>query len=401
MERNDITGGTQASSGAPSQIQRESFDEFRGNEIEPFLRSGAVAILNAAWVVSLWRGGGRIRRRQELPPEAFLAVDELIAATKHGAGLALLVISYAWLHPENPDPNGAHLALIGKVCHAFIESRSGPLGGGSAYGVFWDFASLYQHAPGAPRSAEHEALFRSALSGMSTFYTHEFTVVLRLTRMPADYPHAYNLPEGANSAAYSERGWCFTESCWASLTKSSRKALDLGLLRGDEPAEREAILKVCTEVGGRPPPLLPDEFAAHVSRMSFTNGKDDRPLVIQLYREAFAKECGRVVRLNYGFLGWGDAEAEQLARVMASGALLQLQELNLSKNSIGEAGMQALAKAVASGRVPQLQEMDMDYNPGSADPVEAALSELYERHTATREARAGAQLAVDEHGSAS
>ena len=59
---------------------RNEWERCGGTEIESVLRSGAVALLDARWVVALWENGGRISRRQELPDEAFLSVDEVIAA---------------------------------------------------------------------------------------------------------------------------------------------------------------------------------------------------------------------------------------------------------------------------------------------------------------------------------
>ena len=68
--------------------------------------------------------------------------------------------------------------------------------------------SLPQHPPGGKRSDDEEALFKQGLAGLASLYAHQYTTVFRLTRMPADYPAAYELPAGANCAAYGDRGWC-------------------------------------------------------------------------------------------------------------------------------------------------------------------------------------------------
>ncbi|EOD11668.1 hypothetical protein EMIHUDRAFT_214559 [Emiliania huxleyi CCMP1516] len=57
---------------------------------------------------------------------------------------------------------------------------------------------------------------------------------------------------------------------------------------------------------GRRPPLLPSAFAAELETKSFTNGKDDKPL----------EQFGKATRLDYVQLGWGDAEAAQLAEML-------------------------------------------------------------------------------------
>ena len=47
---------------------------------------------------------------------------------------------------------------------------------------------------------------------------------------------------------YPDRGWTFTESCWASLTKDYDFSLDLGGLTGEEKGKR-AIVAACTRGG--------------------------------------------------------------------------------------------------------------------------------------------------------
>ena len=74
--------------------------------------------------------------------------------------------------------------------------------------VAQDYASLFQHPPDGTRSEEEEALFKQGLAGLASLYAHPKTTVFCLTRMPADYPAAYDVPAGANCAAYEDRGWC-------------------------------------------------------------------------------------------------------------------------------------------------------------------------------------------------
>ena len=173
-----------------------------------------------------------------------------------------------------------------------------------------DFASLHQHPADGERTAAETELFKQGLGGLGSMYAHKYTTVFRLTRPPADYPAAYDLPEGSNTGAYRDRGWCFTESCWSSMTKSSDRSLDLGKLDGSETTKYQ-IMDKCTQGGGRLPPITPEGFAAAVQDKTFTNGKDDKPLVTELYRKEFAKQFGKAEVLVYKGLGWGDAEAVQ------------------------------------------------------------------------------------------
>jgi len=236
---------------------------------------------------------------------------------------------------------------------------------------------LHQHPTNGRRSASEDGLFGQALSGLGSLYAHPYTTVLRVSKMPADYPHAYDLPEGANVGPYSGSGWCFTESSWATLTKDSSRSLDLGRLPDVVPSgrveDKATIIAICTQGGGRQPPLLPDQFDSVVVAKTFTNGKDDRPLVAKLYRAAFLAKCGQVKELSYRNLGWGDAEAEQLAKVMKSGAFSQLAKLDVGGNVIGSAGFTAIAEAIFAGALPQLQTLFMQGNPGNTDDVYQAL----------------------------
>ena len=51
-----------------------------GRELERALKSGAIALLDGRWLVACAERGERIRRRQDLPPEAFISLEELKAA---------------------------------------------------------------------------------------------------------------------------------------------------------------------------------------------------------------------------------------------------------------------------------------------------------------------------------
>jgi len=334
---------------------RKEWEGKGGAEVELLLRSGAVAVLDAKWVVALSKRGGIISRRQELPDEAFLTLDEIVAAGLVSGGLRLALVSYPWLHPSHPDPKGTTLALLAKVLEAYLAKDKG------VWALFWDYASLHQHPSDGSRSPLEDALFKQGLGGLGTMYAHQFTTVFRITRPPVDYPAAYDLPPDANTGTYDMRGWCTAEAAWSMMTKYYDFSLDLGLLEGGE-TRKEEIVRKCTKGGGRKPPLLPDEFEQVIATKSFTNGKDDRPLVARLYRDSFAEQFGKVKALNYGGLGWGDAEAAQLARVIGSGALPKLDYLNLARNQIRDQGMTAFAGSLGKGGLPSVTFLNLYLN---------------------------------------
>ena len=138
------------------------------------------------------------------------------------------------------------------------------------------------------------------------------------------------------------------------MTKSNTKSLDLGKLKGDERTAGD-VVRSCAMGGGRPAPLLPEQFAERLEAKRFTNGKDDKPLVAGLYKQAFEEEFGKAEELGYGDLGWGDAEAIQLSKLLASGAAPKLKDLDLYGNPIGDEGVKALAEAIAGGAAPALK----------------------------------------------
>ena len=124
----------------------------------------------------------------------------------------------------------------------------------------------------------------------------------------------------------------------------------------------------------RRPPLLPSAFAAELEKKSFTNGKDDKPLVKRLYEAAFEEQFGKATELDYGSLGWGDAEAAQLAEVLASGAAPRLEKLYLQRNKIGDEGCKALAAALKEGAAPSLKARDPRHTRTSPAQCSSRLS---------------------------
>ena len=86
-----------------SPEKEANWRKLRGHELEAALKSGAIALLDGRWLVACAERGERIRRRQDLPPEAFIPLEELKAATRGGNfGLPIICLSYAWLHPDHP-----------------------------------------------------------------------------------------------------------------------------------------------------------------------------------------------------------------------------------------------------------------------------------------------------------
>ena len=121
------------------------------------IESGAIAPVRGSWLLRTWKEGGgklkedgdrmaatveeigtaRVRRRQDLPREAFWSVEDVrklldqlgegdfTTGNKHHAnyGLLFVALSYRWLSSQHPDPDGFHLAQVASVLQLYLEPR--------------------------------------------------------------------------------------------------------------------------------------------------------------------------------------------------------------------------------------------------------------------------------------
>jgi hypothetical protein len=186
----------------PEHRQR-NWEQAGGTELEPALASGAIALLDAEFLVRLADGGGVLCRRQELPDEAFLSLPELKAACLLSDALPIIALSYAWLQRDHPDPKGNTLRRVAEVLRAALACHRRF----DRCGVFWDLGSLHQHSSTASRSADETCLFEQGLSFLAPLYSHVNTWVFRVTTFPSGYPAGYALPADATVAEYANRGW--------------------------------------------------------------------------------------------------------------------------------------------------------------------------------------------------
>ncbi|CAK0896710.1 unnamed protein product [Prorocentrum cordatum] len=248
-----------------------------------------------------------------------------------------------------------------------------------------------------------------------------------LTRFPDDYDNFAKYTRFGNIAPYFDRGWCFCESSWAMLTKPSYFLVVLGRATGDE--IRYYGFADCslmhTGSAGRKAPALPDAFEAELHSKGFTNGKDDRPRVAELYPVGVraALRVRRVAVLRGPGMGgrggqaagrgacfgrpaaaagarpfwqprggrgrgrpgggppgpgrpaepagaqphqhrvWDEGAAALAAALRAPGALPSLQVLDLGDNRVGAEGAAVLAAALrALGALPRLQLLHLGGN---------------------------------------
>jgi hypothetical protein len=346
-----------------------------GKEVEAVLESGAIALLDAQWMVDLAQRGGVLRPRQALPDEAFLSLSMVQASTYPGKwhqGLSIVCVSHCWLQPDHPDPAGHNLRLIASGLQPLLRFLSG-----RRVAVFYDYCCIHQKcraADGTPQSrlvqsqpgqspavgripAEDE-LFQQALGSLGMLYSHPHLYVFMITAFPPDYEDPAAYTRSGNVAPYFDRGWCFCESSWAMGVKSSDKLLDLGKENNLDVMEWHTVRELCAI--GRKVPLLPADFDAQMQTKGFTNGSTDRPRVAALYRSCFDARFNEATTLDYRKLRWGVIEAEGVARLLRMGVARWLAVLILSQNQIGDLGAQHLASALPFART--LQELHLDSN---------------------------------------
>ena len=332
------------------------------------IANGSIALVRGRWVVAHFEAGGKLMRRQDLPPKAFFTVDELrklVAALGDDWGLLFVAVSYRWLTAIHPDPDAFHLNIVAEVAKLYLKSekedvvfscsplvdafeRAGYRRDEADFGLMWDFMSLHQKpVDGGERTPEEAALFKLGLGALPIWYGHAETVMWMQPELPAGFGErmaALGLAE-----TYESSGWCFVESSVSSGVKHADRRLNLGLRTeeamaiayGANPLET-CLNEVCT--ANRQPPMDPDWVAHELRTTKKFTGKGDVPVVEALYREYFEGVASTATILNFSQLKWGYAEAATLASVLPH--YVSLRTLEMSQNRIGSDGAQRLSEVL-------------------------------------------------------
>ena len=109
-ENSDTTLATAAELGV-GETRLALWRKNGGGDLEPVLASGAVALLDAQWVISHAEAGGVLTHRQALPKEAFLSLSDLVEAVGQFE-LPVAALSYPWLtkdHLTRTEPTSSAL----------------------------------------------------------------------------------------------------------------------------------------------------------------------------------------------------------------------------------------------------------------------------------------------------
>uniref|UniRef100_A0A0G4GS87 Uncharacterized protein n=1 Tax=Chromera velia CCMP2878 TaxID=1169474 RepID=A0A0G4GS87_9ALVE len=365
--------------------------------------------------------------------------EQLPGGRQGGRGRArIYALSYSWHSAEHPDPTGSTAKTVMEglekegLSQAFV--RAGREEGESLFSnerggkwekregeedeeswmekdfqttsnntlpedtrdfpvYFQDFTSLHQWLPVKGRTPEEDALFKQGLGLLSCNYgnTSEYVYFLRCTDVPAE------LEGVTNKTPYHKRGWTNFESRVAAVKDNELATIHLGPLTGALeliPLSPPALERLLEEK--RPEERTDDNREGFVVR--FTNGKEDRPLVANLYR-AFVldtqvrgqkeikmngnykidtKEKGGMLGEYFAWMGEQpecQVEAVDLSVChlnndslppVAAGlrALSSLRELNLTTNKFGLSSLSALKC------LRQLETLYLAYDD---DPIGATL----------------------------
>jgi hypothetical protein len=78
----------------PTSWQQSFWSAVSGEVVEDLMRSGAVTLLDAEWLVAYAAAGLVLRPRQQLPYEAYVSVNDLLSAQVDGEHLRVALVSH-------------------------------------------------------------------------------------------------------------------------------------------------------------------------------------------------------------------------------------------------------------------------------------------------------------------
>ncbi|CAE7501164.1 P4HTM, partial [Symbiodinium pilosum] len=246
-------------------------------------REPPIVLIRGSWLAKLAKEGGRLPRRQELPPEAIWDCDELerdaeeFDKGRHRLATRVVAISYCWLRCEHPDPCGTQLAAAGALASSCLEE----LGDGVDLAIFLDYCSLFQE----PRTEMENEVFQESLQHVAIWYAHKKTQVWVLTVTPETCGLPVEL--GGTEVVelpvlpYDVRGWPNFERNVAELLACEGGAGQSILLINEGALEQllQPDRMPWPEVldafkANQEPPKVPDAFCDLLATKTFTASED-------------------------------------------------------------------------------------------------------------------------------
>ena len=371
----------EAGEAPPTCIDLERYTEPKS--IWVALETGHVRLVKMSWLIEHSKNGRILARRQELPEEAFISVAEL--KRLYGDGnrdgvLPIIAISFCWLTPWHPDPEGKQLKTIAATLEreqAKYAKANGSFKGFSEMGVFWDWTSLYQLVPSLwrpfmtgpeakkeaeqseeereqtkayfnSRTKEEQEGFAYALHNtMDLWYAHQGTSVYMLTKLPEN---------SSREVGYSDSGWTTYERCSAEQIKKVymynaewKLVLDLG----ETESEKQ-----------RNWPVGPDDFDRLVEEKKFTNGADTA-VVKKLFRKMSINQLGGIKELDFtGIAPPTTTDAEQLGQCL--NLCKNLEKCDLQSVGISAEACVKIFSTLGRGALPKCTSIYLNDNPASS-----------------------------------
>ena len=302
-------------------------------------REQPVRLLSARWLCQLTKNEhGGLRRRQDLPEEAFISGEHLMAsfkaAPKRGnkpKRAPVIAISHFWddtpdgqaseeetgeaadrrklRRTVGPDPKGEQLALVGRMLREHLHLFKGH--GYTDVGVYIEWGSCHQ----PPRSLSGAIAYQKSREYIELWFAHALTTCCLCVDTPADTP------------AYWERGMCAFEGRLAWMLKDPH----------DESSEWAYVYELLdfasTRPSVRPPPPATGALEApHGELCELPFAFDgEKGVATARMREVVDAALGAVTELNYANHGWGDEEGDLMARTLSM-SCPGLERLHLSGN---------------------------------------------------------------------
>jgi Ca2+-binding EF-hand superfamily protein len=290
---------------------------------------GAV-LVKGSWLQELAESEeAMLPRRQDLPADAIwdpVELQNLVEAKR----AEIVAVSWCWLSPNHPDPEGMQLAHIAEIIEQRLDCDTCPI---DDIGFFLDWCSLHQE----PRNTREAHSFQKGLQMTSLWFAHAQTFVWMLR----------SVPEGVTE--YEARGWTTFEHTVSDMLTESCKLMDFGDYDEETCTSWFQTSQVCTEA--RRPPLVPEAFAADLATKVLTK-EADRSIVENLYSQTFAEIMGACKVLKYKGSGWTMRQIATYANSLAH--CTRANTLSLTMNTVGSnAGEEPLAAISLAENLPK------------------------------------------------
>ena len=272
-----------------AQVQRaEIFNEFE--ELSRLCASGgaqsAMCLLRSSWLQEQLAEAQRTGTPFVMPSRGALPEGASHSGTITKDTVFILVLSYCWAGPGQPDPRNKLLCDVCRFLAYLDDSRhfgddvpvfkEVNLGDREVL-LFWDYPCLYQKSDTSTGGVTFLQLdsFERGLASINVLYGHVETLSLLCTQ---NYPIV-------ERKGYKESAWPYFEMLVSTFIKDANMAVDLPTALewirrvGSDPDAPESNRSIywlyqCVRRAERQLPVAPDTFDGEIAHKHATNGSD-------------------------------------------------------------------------------------------------------------------------------